>query len=57
MLSARILECFQNEAGDVTHVSVAWKRYWDDISDKELKPELVRAAREEELKSVDDIGV
>ena len=32
-------------------------RYWDDISGKELKPELVRAAREEELKVVDEMGV
>ena len=57
MLSARILECYQDEAGDVTHVPETWKRYWDDISGKELKPELFRAAREEKLKVVDEMGV
>ena len=57
MLSEKILECFQNEAGEVTHVPETWKRYWDDISGKELKPKLVRAAREEELKVVDEMGV
>ena len=34
-----------------------WKRYWHDISGKELKPELVHEAREEELRVVDEMGV
>ena len=47
----------QDEVSDVTHVPDTWKKYWDDISGKELKPELVHAAREEELKVVDEMGV
>ena len=34
-----------------------WQQYWDDISGKELDPKLVRAARAEELKVVDEMGV
>ena len=30
----------QDEVSDVTHVPDAWITYWDDISGKELKPEL-----------------
>ena len=41
----------------LAHVSKPSKKYWDDISGKELKPDLVRAAREEELKVVDEMGV
>jgi hypothetical protein len=41
----------------VSHTEEPWKRYWDVISGKELKPSLVRAAREEELKVVDEMGV
>ena len=33
------------------------KKYWDDISGAELWPELVHAAREEEFKVVDEMGV
>ena len=36
----------QDEVSAVTHFPEAWKKYWDDISGKELKPELVHAARE-----------
>ena len=57
LLSARILEGLCEEVGEVTHVAEPWKRYWDDISGKELIPELVQAARQEELKVVDEMGV
>ena len=29
-----------------------WKRYWDDMSGKELRGDLVRAARAEEMETV-----
>ena len=54
MLSTLIHEGGWDEVGDVTHVPELWKKCLDDISGKELKPELVRAAREEELKVVDE---
>ena len=41
----------------MTYVAEPWKKCWDDIPGKELKPDLVRAAREEELKVVDEMGV
>ena len=34
-----------------------WQRYWDDMSGKELKGDLVRAAREEELETVKKMKV
>ena len=46
-----------SEVAHVAHVEEPWKRYWDDISGKELKPDLVRAAREEELNVGDEMGV
>ena len=45
------------EVGEVTHVPETWKKHWDDISGKELRPDLVHAAREEELNVVDEMGV
>ena len=57
MLSTLILAAGRDEAGEATHVPEPWKKYWDDISGKELKLDLVRAAREEELKVVDEMGV
>ena len=57
MLSTLIMEGFGDEVSDVTHVPEAWKKFWDDISSKELGPDLVHAAREEELKVVDEMGV
>ena len=56
-LISTLINELQDEVGDVTHVPDAWMKFWDDISGKELKPELVRAAREEELKVVDEMGV
>ena len=49
LLSALIMDGPQDEVGEVTHVPETWRRYWDDISGKELRLELVHAAREEEL--------
>ena len=46
-----------DEVSQVTHVSEPWKKRLDDISGKDFKPELVRAAREEELKVMDEMGV
>ena len=57
MLSAMVMEGVQDEVSEVTHAPEVWKKYWDGISGKELNPELVHAAREEELKVVDEIGV
>ena len=57
MLSTLITAGWHDEIGEVSHVPKPWKKYWDDISGKELKPDLVRAAREEELKVVDEMGV
>ena len=57
MMSAKILEGLREEVSEVTHVEEPWKSYWDDISGKELRADLVRAARQEELKVVDEMGV
>ena len=57
LMSTKIFESFGDEVGTVTHVPEKWQRYWDDISGKELVGDLVRAAREEELKVVDEMGV
>ena len=57
MLSTLILEGGWDEVSEVTHIAEPWMRYWDDISGTELKPELVRAAREEELKVSDEMAV
>ena len=46
MLSALIMEGVHDEVSEVTHVPEVWKKYWDDISGKELRPELVHAGRE-----------
>ena len=51
-----VSEGVQHEAGEVTHGPEVWKKYWDDMSGKELEPELVHTAREEELKVVDEMG-
>ena len=56
MLSTMVMEGVQDEASEVMHVPEVWKTYFDDISGKELKPELVHAALEEELKVVDAMG-
>ncbi len=47
LMSTLILEFDRDEVSEVVHIEEPWKRYWDDISGKELKPDLVRAAREE----------
>ena len=52
-----ILEFDRDVVSEVVHIDERWKRYWDDMSGKDLKPDLVRAAREEELKVVDEMGV
>ena len=57
MMSALILAAGRDELSEVTHIDEPWKKYWDDMSGKELKPDLDRAAREEELKVVDEMGV
>ena len=57
MMSTLILEFDRDEVSEVVYIEEPWKRYWEDISGKELKPDLVRAAREEELKVVDEMGV
>ena len=57
LLSAQILEGMSEEVNEVTHVEEPWKKYWDDISGKELRADLVRAARKEELTVVDEMGV
>ena len=57
MVSMLITEGGWDDVDEVTHIAEPWRKYWDDISGKELKPELVRAAREEELKVVDEMGV
>ena len=41
----------------VEHENYGWERYWDDATGKELKKELVEAARAEELKVVREMGV
>ena len=57
MLSTLIFEGGWDKVSEVTNVAELWKKYWDDISGKELRPDLIRAAREEELKVVDKMGV
>ena len=57
MLSTLVLSAASDEVGEKSHIEEPWKKYWDDISGKELNPSLVRAAREEELKVVDEMGV
>ena len=57
MVSMLIREDGWDDVDEVTHIAEPWKKYWDDISGKELKPDLVRAACEEELKVVDEMGV
>ena len=57
MMSSLILATGCDEAGEVTHLEEPWQKIWDDISGKELKPDLVRAARAEELKVVAAMGV
>ena len=37
---------FQDEVSEVAHIEEPWHRYWDGISGEELKPDLVRAARD-----------
>ena len=46
-MSTLILEFDRDAVSEVVHIEEPWKRYWDDISGKKLKPDLVRAAREE----------
>ena len=41
LISTMIME-LQDDVSDVAHVPDAWKKYWDDISGKELTPELVK---------------
>ena len=48
LLSTLILVAGREEVGKVTNCPGPWKKYWDDMSGKELKPDLVCAAREEE---------
>ena len=42
MLSTLIIEGGWDEVSEVTHVSEPWKKYWDDISGRKLKPEFRR---------------
>ena len=42
----------QSEVMSVEFENNDWMRYWDDISGKELKGELVRAARAEEMETI-----
>ena len=57
MLSTLVLSAVSDEVGEISHIQEPWKKYWDDISGKELNPSLGTAAREEELKVVDEMGV
>ena len=57
LLSTLIFKKEWDEVSEITRIQEPWKKYWDDISGKELKPDLVRAAREEKLKVVDEMGV
>ena len=57
LLSAKVFEGFGDGVGNVVHVEEIWKRYWDDISGKESDGKLAKAAREEELTLVDEMGV
>ena len=56
LMSARI-ECVDDWANEITHNPEPWHRYLDDISGKDLDAELVREARYEELKVVDEMQV
>ena len=56
MVSMLIREGGLDDVDEVTHIAEPWRKYWDDSSGKELKPELVKAARGEELKVVDEMG-
>ena len=47
LMSTLILELDRDEVSEVVHIEEPWKRYWDDISGKELRPDLVRAPRKE----------
>ena len=49
--------CVDDWTNEVAHKPETWQRYWDDISGKELVGELVREARAEELKIVDEMKV
>ena len=41
-LSALIVDGWHDEVGEMSHVPESWKKYWDDISGKELSLDLVR---------------
>ena len=41
----------------VQHENYGWERYWDDATGKELKKDLVEAARAEELQVIREMGV
>ena len=56
MLSTLILEGGWDEVSEVAHVAEPWNKYLDNIFWKELRPDLFRVAREEELKVV-EMGV
>ena len=56
VMSTKILDVGRVE-DDAGHLGETWQRYWDDISGKELVGDLVKAAREEELKVVDEMKV
>ena len=46
MVSMLTREGGWDDVNEVTNIAEPWKNYWDNISGKELKPDLVRAARE-----------
>ena len=41
LMSTHILEFDRDEVSEVVHIEEPWKRYCDDISGKELRPDLV----------------
>ena len=45
MMSTSILNAASDEIGEVSHTEEPWKRYRDDISEKELKPSLESCQR------------
>ena len=45
------------DVNEVAHENFGWGKYWDDATGKELKKELVEAARAEELQVVRAMGV
>ena len=47
----------ENELGSVSHDQTGAKRYWDDMSGKELKADPVEAARAEEIATVKKMNV